>query len=230
MLFTASHAAPQLEFEVATIKPHTSSGAPDEVSGGDDKNGLLRIDNLPLKAVIELAYGVRDFQFEGPGWLSAPRFDIRARLPTGYTSRQFQPLLQNLLADRFKLTVHHASKQTPAFAMVISKGGSRFHESAGPRGFFTARPGLISGTRVSIKELAAALAGMVDWPVVDRTALTGAYDLKLGWTPDQATQTPEAGPSIFTALQEQLGLRMQTTKPLVDVVIVDHVERVPSEN
>jgi uncharacterized protein (TIGR03435 family) len=211
-----------------------------ERSGIEETPGLVRIENLPLKAVIEMAYGVRDYQFVGPDWLSAVRFDILAKTPHGYKRGQLQPPLRKLLADRFNLTVHHDSREMSGYALVIAKGGHKLHEATGPRGFFTVRPGLISGTQVAMRELTGALTGRLGRPIVDVTGLTAAYDIKLEWTPDQAPRPPgggddrqelsDPGLSLFTALQDQLGLRLQPQKVPVEVVIVDHVEKTPTEN
>jgi uncharacterized protein (TIGR03435 family) len=229
------------EFEAASIKPHTALAAAgvNERSGIEETTGLIRIENLSLKVIIEIAYGVKDYQFSGPDWLNAARFDIVAKPPAGYTKAQLQPLLRNLLAARFKLTVHHESKEVSGYVLLVSKGGHKLQESARPRGYFTGRPGLLSGNQVPMRELADILAGRVGRPVVDSTGLTARYDIKLEWTPDQAAPSPvgaedrqpaEPGPSIFTALNDQLGLRLQAQKVPVDVVIVDHVEKTPTEN
>lgn len=222
------------EFEVASVKLHPATagsvdGSP-ERSGFEETGDRVRIENLPLKVLVEIAYGVRDFQFVGPGWLSSIRVDIEAKPPAGYKHDQLPMLLRSLLADRFKLTVHHGAKQTSAYALLTVKGAQKFHEAAGPRGFFTVRPGLISGTRVYMGEFAGALAGMLERPVVDKTGLTAVYDLKLEWTPGLAAEASEPGLSLFTALREQLGLSLRTQKVRVDVVIVDHVEKAPTDN
>lgn len=120
----------------------------------------------------------------------------------------------------------------------MAKRGSKLHEATKPRDFFTARPGLIQGARVSTAQLASALARMLGHPVVDETGLTAMYEVKVEWTPDQAPpatnseeQTaPEPGPSLFTAVNGHLGLRMQTRKVSADLVVVDHMERAPTEN
>ena len=209
-------------FEVASVKPHTTSGV-NERSGIEETPGLIRVENLSLRALIEEAFGVRDYQFNGPSWLDSERYEIVAKPPAGYTRSDYRSMFQALLADRFKLAIHHESKQVGAYQLLVVKTGSRLQESTGPRTFFTARPALISGTRVSMRELAAALARLLDRPTTDRTGLAGVYDVKLQWTPDSATG--DLGTSIFTALQEQLGLKLESTKASVDVVVVDHVER-----
>jgi uncharacterized protein (TIGR03435 family) len=234
-------------FEVASVKLHTTSGL-NERSGIDETAGSIRVENLPLKGLIEAAYDVRDYQFTGPSWLNTVRYDVVAKPPAGFTQPQLRPLLQSLLTDRFKLTAHHESKEMGVYELVVAKSGSKLHESTGPRTFFTARPALISGTRVSMRELAGALSGLLDRPVTDYTGLLSVYDVKVQWTPDQlrdfkasadlppgtlpringAPFDPD-GPSVFTAVQEQLGLKLESTKGPVDVLVIDHVEK-PTED
>src|SRR5260370_26374230 len=169
----------QLKFEVASVKLHTAASPSSGRSGIDETPGLVRIEDLPLKIVIGIAYGVKEFQIEGPRWLEDVRIDIDAKPPAGYKHAQLQLLLRNLLADRFKLAVHHESKEVPAFALVVAKGGSKLHEATKPRGFFTGRSGLIEGTSVSTAQLAGALARMLGHPVADETGLTARYEVKV---------------------------------------------------
>jgi uncharacterized protein (TIGR03435 family) len=166
--------------------------------------------------------------------LSNQRNDVSARLAVEHdcapkpsasskASRRNRSMFQTLLVDRFKLAVHHESKQVGAYELVVVKSGLKLQESTGPRTFFTARPALISGTRVSMRELAAARSRLLDRPTTDRTDLAGVYDVKVQRTPDSVNG--DLGTSVFTALQEQLGLKLESTKAAVDVIVVDHVER-----
>ena len=165
-------------------------------------------------------------------------FDIVAKPPAEYKHEQLQYLLRNLLADRFKLSVHNETRPVSVFALVVARGGAKLHESAGPRTYLTGRPGLIEGKRRSIAELVDALANVLGQPIVDQTGLKAMYDLKLEWTPDAPPQSPvgdtvagaEPELSLFTALQEQLGLKLESQKVPTDVVVVDHIERAPTEN
>jgi uncharacterized protein (TIGR03435 family) len=216
--------APELKplaFEVASVKLHTTSGI-NERSGIDENPSAIAVENLPLKALIEAAYGVRDYQLSGPRWLGE-RYDVVAKPPAGYTHARFQPLLQALLADRFKLRAHREPKDMAIYELVIAKTGSTLQESTGPRTFFTARPALISGTRVSMRELASALAGLLNRSVVDRTGLSSVYDVRVEWTPDAATG--DLGVSLFTALHERTGLKLEPARGSVDVLVIDHVEK-----
>ena len=227
-----------IRFEEASIRLHSAASPSSGRSGIEETPGLIRIENLTLKAIIQAAYGVKDFQFTGPAWLDTVSFDIVAKPPAGYSREQLQPLLRGLLADRFKLAVHQDSKETGGFGLVVAAGGLKLHEATKPRGFFTVRPGLIDGARVTPAQLAGALSRMLGRPVVDKTGLGEAYEVRLEWTPDTMpsggggdnSEPGEPGLSIFTALHDQLGLRLQTQKVLVDVVIIDHVERVPTAN
>jgi uncharacterized protein (TIGR03435 family) len=235
-------AAPtNLAFEVASVRPHVD-GAPGSTgrTGIEENPGQIRIENLSLRTLIAISYGVKGSeQLVVPGWLSTTTFDITAKPPAGYKHDQLQFLLRNLLADRFKLAVHHETKPISAFALVVAKGGPKLHEAAGPRSYLTVRPGLIEGKQRSIGELAGGLTSVLGRAVRDQTGLGAAYDLKLEWTPDappptpdgaEAGSAPEPGPSLFTALQEQLGLKLESIKIPGDVVIVDHMEKVATEN
>jgi uncharacterized protein (TIGR03435 family) len=238
---SAQTTAARLEFEAASVKPHdpdNSSGR----TGVEESLSLIRIENLSIKALVELAYGIKDFQLEGPGWMSTGTYDIDARLPEGHKLDELQPLLQSLLADRFKLTVHHGSKLLPGYALVVAKGGPRLQVGSGPKGYFTSREGLISGSKVPMDRLAGGLSRLLGSPVADETGLTGAYDVKLEWAPDEVRGAPSNGtggdqgstdppdsdasmPSLRTALQEQLGLKLESKKIPVDTIVIDHVER-----
>jgi uncharacterized protein (TIGR03435 family) len=147
-------------------------------------------------------------------------------------------MLQLLLADRFKIMLHHETRTLAVYAMTVGKSGPKLHEvqAAGAVQF---RSGHFSGP-FSIPDLAAALSTRLDLPVVDQTGLTGFYDLTLDWTPDDGRTGPGDGesgttgdksrPSIFVAIQEQLGLKLQAQKGPVDVLVIDRAEKTPTEN
>lgn len=158
-------------------------------------------------------------------------------------------MLQGLLADRFKLTYYHVTKELPVYALVFAKNGIKLRESkegscvvpgqgdplaaAGQRppdfcGTYFARRNQIDGTRITMSQLVVALYSQLDRPLIDKTGLSGVWDVHLVWSPDDAPDD-DAGPSIYTALQEQLGLRLEATKAAVPVLVIDHIER-PSEN
>jgi len=216
-----------LRFEVASIKPRIDVA---QKAGTEETPDRVRIENLPLSAIIRMAYGVASFQLVAPDWTTRARFDIEARPPAPYTSAQRQQMLRNLLADRFKLEVHNEKRQVTGFDLLVATGGHKLPMATGRTGFFTARPGLIDGPNRGMAELLNAITSMVGAPVVDRTGLRGRYDLTLEWTPDGGAAAAAPELSIFTAIREQMGLRLESTRVTIDVVVVDRVERIPTEN
>jgi len=214
----ANAQAPEsLRFEVASVKLHVDTGGTQ--AGIEENEGFVRIINLPLQAVIGIAYGVKASDVAGPPWLERRAFDIVARPPVGYTRPQLPVALRALLADRFELVARRERRDGRGFALRIQTGGHRLKESAGPRTFLTGRPGLIAGNARPIADLVPLLSQMVSAPVVDETALKGAYDLKLEWTEEL---------SIYTALREQLGLRLEPVTTPVDTVVVTSIRETPT--
>ena len=255
MLVPASRAQAPLAFDVATIKP----SRPDVVGtrlfikpgGGLDAEGLT------LKQLITTSYNVRDFQvIGGPSWLGSERFDIQARTASSdapeYKSlsnaqreeleRQFKQRIRSLLADRFHLVVRNEIKDMPTYQLIQTKTGSKLEtadpDPAGNVGMSMGR-GNITGSSAPIELLTRSLADVVGRPVIDKTGLQGKFNWKLEWTPDPGPAKPGApadvapadtlGPSVFAAIQEQLGLKLESTKGSAPVLIVEKADR-PSAN
>jgi uncharacterized protein (TIGR03435 family) len=220
-------------FEVASVKPNTSGSGSSRTSG---TTGQITITNRSLKELIKMAYSVQDFQISAPDWLGSAKFDIVAKIPAGAPKDQRPAMMQALLAERFHLAVHRESKEMPAYALVLAKSGPKLQQvepggtSMNDNEDNNSRR--IAAERASMAVLAETLARIVEHPVVDHTGLQGVYSLKLQYTPDNPkSDGPDAaGPSIYAALQEQLGLKLQTQKLPVDVIVVDHVDGVPTEN
>jgi uncharacterized protein (TIGR03435 family) len=215
------------------VKQHVSSGELTERAGIEEDTALVKIENLPLRQLIGMAWRVKTFQIVGPAWLGGETFDIVAKPPPGYQQDQLPALLEALLIDRFKVVVHHESRSATAYALVVSKGGSKLRETTGARTYLTGRPGLIEGNQRSITELKDLLAGMLERPVEDHTGLTGRYDLKLEWNPAElasADSPANERPSLFRAIQEQLGLKLERITAPEDFVVVDRAQRVPVAN
>ena len=237
------------EFVVATIKP----SRPDAPRGGYGIRGQdVTTTNVTVSWMIKLAYNVHANQISGgPSWLNSERYDTVGRSNTpGEPSRdQMKLMIQKLLADRFQLRFHTEKKELPVYAMVVAKSGPKIAVSAGdPNAFpgigFGREPGVItlSGRNTGLNGVANGLqSNILDKPVVDQTGLTGRYDFQLRFTPDP-TQLANFGgvepanaadlnlpPDIFAAFEQQLGLRLQATKALVDVMVIDRIER-PSPN
>jgi uncharacterized protein (TIGR03435 family) len=220
----------QVRFEVASVKPHVDTGSVQ--AGIEESESFVRIVNLPLRAVIAMAYGSRDFDVIGPAAIDRRAFDITAKPSDGYQRRQLPVALRNLLVDRFMLVAHRDRREGRGYALRVPADGHRLRLSTGPPTFLTGRPGLIAGNSRTISELVPLLSQMVRARVVDETALTGAYDLRLEWTPQlaagSAAAAPEPDVSIFTAVREQLGLRLEPIKTMVDVVVVESVADAPA--
>ena len=227
-------AAPQ--FEVATVKPAPpqAEGRTDTRFSTDTDKGQLTYSNVNLKQVIGRAYKVQQYQITGPDWLETERFDIAAKFAPHSSVEQWALMLQALLADRFKLALHHETKELPVYALTLTKGGAKFKSSETDSGIASNsnRTQWHVTAKVSMAGFAEFLTGEAGRPVLDKTGLSGSYELKLDWSPDTAPAGADAVslPSLFTALQEQLGLKLESAKGPVDMLVVDHAERVPTEN
>jgi uncharacterized protein (TIGR03435 family) len=228
-------------YEVASIKLNTSGGNGTRMNG---TKGEYMVTNATLKNLIQNAYDVREYSFSGPDWLSSVRFDINAKFPPeepGITPQQRQAtrrlMLQNLLQERFKLTAHHETRMLSGYALLVGKKGPKLKDCERKDGTSVSQNnGNLDGQGMSMENLANVVAGILRGPVADMTGLDGKYDIKLEWSQDEGkpggdTEKPaDVRPSIFTALQDTLGLRLETRKIPVETLIVDHVERTPTEN
>jgi len=232
-------------FEVATIKP----GVPDSPGKGFGTNGHnVSTRNTTLNDLIVFAYGLHARQIAGgPGWLETEKYDIagipdRPGAPNG---DQLKAMFQKLIADRFKLTFHREKKELTVYAITVGKTGSKLtpadSNAGGNPSLFFRGLGVLPAKNATMSEFAGVMQGAVlDRPVVDQTGLTGRFDFTLSWAPDETqfgglgARVPPPGegetrPNLFTAMQDQLGLKMETAKAPVDVLVIDRVEK-PSEN
>ena len=296
-------------FEVASVKPAEPQSAGMiriRMSGGPGTPdpGQLTYTNVSLKNILMNAYAVKGYQLSGPKWLDSERFDVTAKIPMGATKEQFRLMLQNLLAERFKLALHHETKELPMYALVVGKGGPKLKESVdddataasgaappplppppgsdggpvrmkiGANGMPQLPPGMgkngmmmmmmngnggprmhLVGNGQPVSALLDMLANQLGRPVVDETGLKAKYDITLDFAPDRlegpmgmmhppppehdgalggggpmASASDMGGPTIFTALQEQLGLKLEQRKGPVDLLVIDRLEKVPTEN
>jgi uncharacterized protein (TIGR03435 family) len=227
-------------FEVASIKlSDPGLGRPNISIAGR----TFTTRGFTLQDYVRLAYDVPGFQITGgPGWIKSERYDITAKAEAGYgnlTVDNMRPLIRSLLAERFQLVIHRETKELPVYALVVAKNGARLQANAGAPGpQVNGGRGQLRGIRVNMSLFVAQLRSQVGRTVVDRTGLKGEYDYTLQWTPEPGqlrppgveAPSPDAnGPSIFTALQEQLGLRLESTKGPVETIVIDRAERA-SEN
>jgi uncharacterized protein (TIGR03435 family) len=301
-----------LTFEVASIKP-SQMPTPDAGGrilirgprGGPGTKDPGRIDYpfMTLKSILMTAYGVKNYQISGPGWLDTERFDINATMAPDTTKEQFQAMLQNLLLDRFKMSVHREKKESATYSLELVKAG-KLKESTvaglpvdadnppplpppgppkiGPDGFpvppaaLTSRPGIfmmmmpgrarLTGTAQTLQDLANRLSNQLNRPVLDNTGLSAKYDFILTYAPDPNEGPGRGGPGpgggmmvavagpgagsgpgpgsndnlfvpdgetpqpLFGAIQSQLGLKLEPKKAEIDIIVIDKVEKTPTEN
>lgn len=234
------------EFEIASVKPANPSDPIDMVVS---QGGRLTITNFKLSQLIERAYGVEDFQIVGgPVWIRQDRYSIIATPPDSSQSRSFSPvrgrdlppqeellMLQALLADRFHLKLHRETKDGTVYALVVSSKGQKLHPAKNPddrplvgSGFNGDRDSpivtyYISGQNVSMPFLAAKLAVFLHRPVTDRTGLTGSFDFKFDYAEGNDNVF------LFAALQKELGLKLESKKGPIEILVIDHGEK-PSAN
>jgi uncharacterized protein (TIGR03435 family) len=281
LIFTASLYGQT--FDAASVKPAPPlkpdsqgrmilprpSGGP-----GTQDPGLIRYPYMTLRNLLMTAYELKPFQIAGPALLDSERFDITAAMPPDTTKAQFCTMLQNLLTERFKMTIHRETKELPMYSLTVAKGGTKLKESTeapagdvdpatmpppgkvGPDGFpvlavpagapivifsFTNGRARMIGRQKTMQDLADRLTGVMSRPVIDATGIRAKYDFTLtysvegmngptGPTPAAAAPEADALPDIFAAVQEQLGLKLEPKKGPIDMIVIDHVEKVPTEN
>ena len=226
---------------------------------GSNDPERYRAQNFDLGGLVQVAYGINRYQLSAPEWLSDLRFDVEAKVPRGTTTEQFRLMMQDLLRERFKMAAHHETREMQGYELAIYKNGPKIRESTEPfpkdpgidgaskppldgDGFPILPPGrfpwwtsLTDGherrrvANMSMAEFAQDLSMQLQGPVNDSTELQGKYDFTLSWV-FGTSRAEEGGPDLFGALQQQLGLKLDRKKEPVDVIVVDHIERSPTEN
>ncbi len=265
-------------FEAATIKPFPTG--PIRMSGcqggpGSDNPGRIECEYVTLKMLLMRAYKVKSQEIFGSSLLESEHFNIVAKLPQGATKAQVPTMFRNLLAERFKLTLHHEDREMPVFSMMVAKSGLKIKVSnpapddappaggklpIGPDGFPILRRSSYAGGSVilyrdgrarlqasntQLSALAETFSSQLERVVVDETGMTGAYDITLYWTPDLsepggrrrppdavASAVEERTPDVDlrAAVEQQLGLTLVSKKIARDALVIDHAEKVPTEN
>ncbi len=243
----------QPKFEVASVKRLDRCIAANPLIDP----GSVTFKSVPLKPVLMEAFKVKMEQIEGPSWLEADCFEISAKIPEGASRDQLPAMLQALLAERFKLVAHKEDRQRSGLALVVAKGGPKFKEDdpnanfmgpghAGQMFFGGSGHGALKGV-MTMATLASNLSRQGYGPVQDATGLTGRYGIDLTWTPEKALEpkavdetasaaTPPGAditapePHLFTALRESLGLKFERRNIQVQFLVIDHIERIPTEN
>jgi len=253
----AQQPAPKIAFEVVSIKaPEPQPMNQIRMSRNSDP-GRVRFGYFSLKDYIRVAYRVKDFQIEGPEWMETARFDVEGKFPEGATEAQVPEMLQSMLADRFKLTTHRETKEHAIYALVPAKGGPRLKKAEPPAPGATGPRG--GGMNVQIDEsgahlkAASATLSMIsemlsrfsELPVVDKTGIEGDYQFDLVMSPEtlrgiramgggdhgpaEGGASPEGAGTIHEAVQKY-GLKLERRKAPMEIIIVDRVEKLPTEN
>jgi uncharacterized protein (TIGR03435 family) len=226
------------EFDAASVKP---SKAPGTRSSLKSDAGRITYTNVTLRDCLMAAYDVKDYQISGPAWLPTERYEIVATANGAASDDAIRLMLQKLLNDRFQMTVHREKKELPVYALVVGKNGTKLmHESENPGKSRTQMSGgSVVFTSITVPELVDYMSHMrsaeMDRPVVDNTGLKGKYDFTVTLFPTQeemmaALNKGDFGSSIFTLIQEQLGLKLEPEKLPLDMVVVDKAEKIPTEN
>jgi uncharacterized protein (TIGR03435 family) len=236
-------ASAQSRFEVATVKlAQPPAGDLININLGNILNGRLTLTNATLADCVKFAYGLAaDAQLAGPDWIftGAVRLDVVAQAAAGTPREQMLAMLQELLADRVKLVWHREPREISYLALVEAKGGNKLQPADPAAGAVNAPSiaGRIDTRRMPMATLARLLSRFERQTVIDRTGLPDFYRIKLEWSVENnrppgepgPTDAPQ-GPSLYAAIQEQLGLRLEARKGPVEVLVVDSASRVPLEN
>jgi uncharacterized protein (TIGR03435 family) len=239
---------PSPEFDVAVIRPNPGDTTGHSHIWSSASDGNFKAQNVTALDLIRYAFGMPEMRISGgPGWMRSAKFDLEAKadpaidaqlrgLDSAAARQQKQHMLQALLADRFALKVHQETRELPIYALVVSKGGPRFQPSTinGTTINNGSSQITVKGSDHTLALLAEQLSRSLGRIVVDKTGLDGRYELSLRWTPDDApaggaTASADTGPSIFTAIQEQLGLKLESGKGPVPILVIDHLD-LPSQN
>jgi uncharacterized protein (TIGR03435 family) len=225
----------QPEFEAVSIHmvdPH-AAGDPSRSSLSSFPTNLFATKSVPLTFLIQLAYNIEsaDYISAMPGWMESQEYDVSAKVEGDQqlTLEQMRPMLQRLLEQRFHLVFHREAKMTSGFELIVAKGGPKLHPSK-DNGKPSAQ---ILSNRLDVghmdaEHIAGVLAHRAGQPVVDKTGLRGNFDFTLSYAP--VNDANSSLPDFFTALQEQLGLKLESQKVPVDFLVIDRVEKIPTEN
>jgi uncharacterized protein (TIGR03435 family) len=189
-------------------------------------------------SLISIAYGVQFWEADSPDWVKALSYDLAANVPAGATRADFQLMLQNLLAERFHLNVHRESRDLPAFSLTLAKSGLKINRADTPKpGDSPALTMKTVGTirratahRQAMQSLAGFLSVQLQAPVDEETGAPGEYDFTLDFVPPQLSADSDSGPSLFTAVEEQLGLILKSKKRPTSVLVVDSADKTPTAN
>jgi len=220
-------------FDVASVKPNHTGDHPRTYPRL--QNGTFTAEVASLKTLLVIAYGLIELRISGPDWLDTEKYDIIAKAPEGVPDDQIRPLLQALLKDRFHLETHFETKEMSAYEMVVSKGGTKL-KPFDPAHRLEMPPNRGHSIMMGVgttSQIADALARVAGRPVVDKTGMAEEvrYEWILSFTPFAVSDSADsAAPDLFAAIDQQLGLKLESRRVSIRILVIDHVERVPTEN
>jgi len=235
------------KYDVSAIKPNADSNF--HFAFRIERDGALYATGITLRRLMMTAYNVQGFRLiGGPGWVSSRRWDLQAKPSRAASDNQIRPMLRTLLEDRFRLRVHSETRNMPIYELIAGRRGSKLQkvEDSESKPDIQTGNGLIRFTKATVTTFASQLSYALARPVIDKTGISGEFRFELKWTPvpgedggpassglppgtpDQPVSTPD-GPSIFTAIEEQLGLRLKPGRGPVEVVVIDTAE-MPTAN
>jgi uncharacterized protein (TIGR03435 family) len=242
----AQSAQPPVAFEVTSVK---LVEPPIEYSRYGQQNGRLDYKAASLTDCLSRAYGINSRQIVGPDWLNQNRFDIIATAPAGTADNQLMSMLKTLLADRFGMVAHRETRDLTEYALIVAKNGPKLKQSdasgntnisilpqRGIRNGWSLKNATMTQFVDFLTSFGAQRDNALDRPIVDKTGLNGKFDFDFVWSPQtgpaatSAATDDTAGPSVFTAVQDQLGLKLDARKGPVEVLVVDHAEKLPTQN
>ena len=223
-------------FETASIKP---SGANDDSTSWHTRPGYVVMKNQSLRRLVAIAYSVTEDKVSGgPKWVGSDRYDVEARAAGPAKDSDLLLMVQSMLAERFQLAVHRETNSTLGFSLISAKGGIKIHPDVteGKSGWNSNR-GKIVAQRITMTKLAESLTRMLGTPVVDMTDTKGAFSFTLEWTPDNPRPAtpdgvlpePPGGPSLYTVLARDLGVKLESKKLPIETIVIDKAEK-PTEN
>ena len=235
------------KYEVASIRPNTGNDV--RFAFRIEPDGTLAASGITLKRLMMTAYNVQGFRIVGePGWVASRRWDVQAKPNRPASPDQIRPMLRNLLEDRFQLHSHSEKRNIPVYELVVDRRGSKVPAAKDTENMpiVQAATGSIELTNATSATFASQLSYALAQPVIDKTGLSGNFDFAIRWTPEpgedggpttaglppgirEQPATTQDGPSIFTAIREQLGLRLKSSRGAVEVVVIDDVQ-LPTAN
>lgn len=230
---------PAARFEVASVKKAESGGPPGDIPRNMDSSpGHFAMRNVPLRYCLEWAYNLKDYELVGPDWIKGEeRYDIYANAPGPATDEEMRPMLQALLLERFQMKVHRETRQMAAYVLLPGKGAAKVKDSApdSQPGLVPNKSGGVTFRHFGISRLTFLLTRRMDHPVLDQTGLKGIYDYTIdlsGLSEFSGPPNPDPnGPTIFAAIQEDLGLKLELRKQQpIDLLVVDAANKVPTAN